>query len=409
MKRFIRYLVPKTPCNIDPLLGSALVGGISSAISAGLGALGLSNTSKENFKYNKKLMYQQQVYNIDNMWRQYDYNKQLSRYGYELENEFNSPSAQKKRMLDAGLNPYYNEQGSVAAQSNPNMQSVSQPAVSIPNFQSQSPWSAFANLPADFAQIASATKAIAEAKKVGVETKQQEAAMEDYLKTIYEKWRESKLANDYQEVITNWYKTDGKHYLDEQLRKLTVEIGDLVADGDLKGAQKLLIDAQKDKQVKDNALFDKIQTFLEQKAQYEAENAMAQVGATKAQEEMFKKQGDADAKNAETNRLRVLAENRLTNMLIENTRLDNKEKEALIDSLNSDAQVKRLIQEANDTPYSRWCIKAKTYIHNFPVIGNLLDAVGGYAAMYGAATAGSITAENYKNKPKPRVKVKGFK
>lgn len=300
MKHFLKYIVPKTPCNvIDPLLGSAIVGGIGSAISAGLGALGMSNTSKKNFEYNKKLMYQQQVYNIDNMWRQYDYNKQLARYGYDLENEYNSPSAQKQRMIDAGLNPYYNEQGAVSAQSNPNMQQVSQPSVSIPNFQSQSPWSAFANLPADFAAISNAYKALADAKKVGVDTKQQEAAMETYLADLYERWRGSKLANDYQEVISNWYKDNGKHYLDEKQRELTAEIGDKIADGDLKAAQKLLFDAQKDKQLKDNALFDKIQTFLEEKSKWEAENAHAQVGATQAQAEMYRNQGIAALRQAD--------------------------------------------------------------------------------------------------------------
>ena len=354
MKHFIKHsldyhLTNHPPCNLGDEVVKGIFG-LGNTILGGIGKLfGAKDANQKNFEYNQKLMEQQQRYNVTNMNLQRDINKELARYGYDLENEYNSPSVQKAKMLAAGLNPYYNEAGATSAASNPNMQQVSQPSVSIPNFQAQSPWAAFANLPADFAQIASATKAIAEAKKAGVETEQQERAMETYLKDLYERWRGSKLANDYQEVITNWYKDNGKHYLDEQQRQLTADIGDKIADCDLKGAQKLLVEAQKDKQLKDNVLFDNIQTFLEDKAKAEAANAQAQVGATKAQEEMFKKQGNAAvvqagaaAKNAETARLRALAENRLTDMVIENTRLDNKEKEALIDSLNSDATVKRL-------------------------------------------------------------------
>lgn len=298
MKNFIKHsldynLTNNPPCNIDPFIGAAIVGGLGSLVSSGFNALGMSNSSKKNFEYNQKLMYQQQQYNTENMFRQSKYNKELARYGYELENEFNSPSVQKQKMLSAGLNPYYNEQGAVTAQSNPNMQQVSQPTLSIPNFQSQSPWSAFANLPADFAAISNAYKALADAKKVGVDTKQQEAAMQTYLADLYERWRGSKLANDYQEVISTWYQSKGHHYLDEKQRELTAEIGDKLADGDLKAAQKLFVEAQKDKQLKDNALFDKIKGFLEDKAKFEAKNAEEQVNTTIAQGEMYKNQGIA--------------------------------------------------------------------------------------------------------------------
>lgn len=299
MKHFLKHildyqLTQKPPCNIiDPLIGASLIGLGVSGIGSAIGAISADKTNKQNYKYQRALMQEQQTFNEKNMLRQANLNRGSLAYGYELDNKYNSPSVQKAKMLAAGLNPYYNEAGAVAAQSNPNSSSVGLPSVSLPSFQYQSPWAAFANLPAEFANVANATKSIAEAKKIGVDTTQQERAMETYLKDLYERWRGSKLANDYQEVLTNWYKHNGKHYLDEQQRQLTADIGDKIADGDLKGAQKLLIDAQKDKQLKDNALFDKIQTFLEQKAQYEAENAQAQVGATKAQEEMYKNQGIA--------------------------------------------------------------------------------------------------------------------
>ena len=308
MKHFIKHsldyhLTNHPPCNLGDEVVKGIFG-LGNTILGGIGKLfGAKDANQKNFEYNQKLMEQQQRYNVTNMNLQRDINKELARYGYDLENEYNSPSVQKAKMLAAGLNPYYNEAGATSAASNPNMQQVSQPSVSIPNFQAQSPWAAFANLPADFAQIASATKAIAEAKKAGVETEQQERAMETYLKDLYERWRGSKLANDYQEVITNWYKENGHSYLNEQDRKLSIEIGNLCAQGNLAEAQKLLVEAQKDNQIKNNALFDKIQGFLEEKAKWEANTAQAQYGATKAQEGMFNAQADAAKSNAISQRI----------------------------------------------------------------------------------------------------------
>lgn len=303
MKLFFRYIQPKTPCNIDPLIGASLIGLGVSGISSLIGSISAENTNAKNYKYQRALMQEQQTFNEKNMLRQANLNRGSLAYGYELENKYNSPSVQKAKMLAAGLNPYYNEAGAVAAQSNPNSTSVGLPSVTLPSYQYENPWAAFANLPAEFANVANATKAIAEAKKIGVDTTMQERAMEDYLKDIHERWRGSKLANDYQEVITNWYKENGTSYLDEQDRKLSIEIGNLCAQGNLADAQKLLVEAQKNKQIKDNALFDKIQGFLEEKSKWEANTAQAQYGATKAQEGMFNAQADAARSNAISQRI----------------------------------------------------------------------------------------------------------
>lgn len=298
MKHFIKHtidyqLTNNPPCNLGDAVVNGLFG-IGSSIIGGLGKLfGAKDANQKNFEYNQKLMEQQQRYNVQNMNMQRDINKELARYGYDLENEYNSPSVQKAKMLAAGLNPYYNEQGATTAASNPNMQSVSQPSVSIPNFQAQSPWAAFSNLPEEFAMIASATKALADAKKVGVDTRQQEAAMQDFLNTIHEKWRESKLANDYQEVITNWYQDRGRHYLDEQDRKVTMEIGNLLAQGNLADAEKLLTDEKYTQLKNENSLWSRIKDYIVRQKAAEAENAEEQVNTTKAQGEMYKNQGIA--------------------------------------------------------------------------------------------------------------------
>ena len=245
MITIVKYVIPKTPCNIDPLIGASLIGLGVSGIGSAIGAISADKTNKQNYQYQRALMQEQHTLGLQNLRQQHHYNIDSLNAAYALENQYNSPLAQKSRMLDAGLNPYYNEAGAVSAQSNPNPTSVGLPSSTLPSYQFQSPWAAFANLPVEFANVANATKAIAEARKVGVDTTLQERAMEDYLNDIHEKWRGSKLANDYQEVITNWYKENGASYLNEQDRKLSIEIGNLCAQGNLADAQKLLVNAQK--------------------------------------------------------------------------------------------------------------------------------------------------------------------
>ena len=336
MITIVKYVIPKTPCNIDPLIGASLIGLGVSGIGSAIGAISADKTNKQNYQYQRALMQEQHTLGLQNLRQQHHYNIDSLNAAYALENQYNSPLAQKSRMLDAGLNPYYNEAGAVSAQSNPNPTSVGLPSSTLPSYQFQSPWAAFANMPVEFANVANATKAIAEARKVGVDTTLQERAMEDYLNDIHEKWRGSKLANDYQEVITNWYQENGASYLNEQDRKLSIEIGNLCAQGNLADAQKLLVNAQKENQIKNNALFDKIEGFLEEKAKWEAKLPQAQFGATKAQEGMFNAQSKAAIIGAQN-------QTRLTNAQVDKLRKDGFQVDAL--RKLTDAQMKKLAQE----------------------------------------------------------------
>lgn len=263
MKHFIKYIVPNTPCNsISKEIGQSLISAGGSVLSGILGAFGLNDQTKKAYKYNSKLMEQQQGYNVTNLNLQRDINKELARYGYDLENEYNSPTVQRQKMEAAGLNPYYNEQGAVSAASNPNMQSVSQPSVSIPNFEAQSPWSAFANLPADFAQIANATKAIAEAKKAGVETDQLSALFDTIVKSAGEDLIGKQLANKYQKVISDWWSEHGHQHLNNQDLKLLEEIGTLSTKMDLDKALKRLNDAKAQELENKNSIWSNIKDFV---------------------------------------------------------------------------------------------------------------------------------------------------
>ena len=83
---------------IDPLTGSAIIGGAASLLGGLFGSKSQSSTNKANLKIaretnalNEKLFNQQLQYNWDM---------------FHAQNDYNDPSAQAARLIDAGLNPY---------------------------------------------------------------------------------------------------------------------------------------------------------------------------------------------------------------------------------------------------------------------------------------------------------------
>lgn len=298
MKNLIKHLlyykaVSKPPCNVlDPTTAAILVGG--SLGSAVLGSFSANKQNKDSYKYNSMLMQQQQNYNVSNMTHQYNFNNRLLRDSYEYENEYNSPSAQRKRMEEAGLNPYYNEQGAIAAQSQPTPQDVSQPSSSIPNFQAASPFGAFANMPNDFAQIATAFKALADAKKTGVETDNLETFANYYAELLENQLKGSKLANEYQEVVNKY----ADQRLDFEQQKVMNEALKLAAEAKYTDSLRFLTDEERKFKKANRELFEETKDFLKKKAEAEANEAEERVITTRKQGIMYDKQGNAATQQA---------------------------------------------------------------------------------------------------------------
>lgn len=90
-------------------VGGLALGTASNLIQGGLGQMWSSFNAKRNWKYQKKAMAKQFDYNIQAADHTFD--NQLK--AWNLENEYNTPSAQMQRYKDAGLNPlliYGNQQ-----------------------------------------------------------------------------------------------------------------------------------------------------------------------------------------------------------------------------------------------------------------------------------------------------------
>lgn len=105
---------------MDPLIGSALIGGASSLVS------GLFGTFSQNANIDKQIAAQAEE---NQKTREYNLNLAKMQNQWNLdqwnrENEYNTPKAQMRRLADAGLNPdlfYQNGVSGMTAASSPSM------------------------------------------------------------------------------------------------------------------------------------------------------------------------------------------------------------------------------------------------------------------------------------------------
>lgn len=276
---------------VDPVSAAISAGG--AILSTVFGGLFGQDSQKKNWNYRQKEMKLQDQYNRQYMDLQQQYNQDNMRYGYQLENEYNSPSAQVKKMESAGLNPYYNEQGAVVAQSSPGSVSAGLPSSPSGSFNYQNPWAAFSNLPSDIAQIATAFKSLQEAEKVGVDTSQIKELFAPYLEKAKEDARAVKLLNDYQDVVTKWYSEHGNSYLSHQDRLLLEQIGELAMKGSLEKAQALVEDKRRIELENKNSIWNEIKDFIIREHKARTEQAEEAVHTQEAMTDTTRKQGIA--------------------------------------------------------------------------------------------------------------------
>lgn len=211
--------------------------GLGSLLGIGGAALG--------YKYNKRLMEQQQAWNTSEREAQQKYNtserisaqnyntgerEAQNAYAEQMYNTYSSPEALVRQYSGAGLNPRLaigsNTAGSVAASSGHSATVSPQSSGMLgitPPYQDVSSFSQ------GFVNIANALKSLADAKKSGVETKRMEAFLQDELKGLQYQNRATELANLFNEKV-----------LARADEKLDLEIKDIltrIANGQLEGKE----------------------------------------------------------------------------------------------------------------------------------------------------------------------------
>lgn len=102
---------------MDPAIGAALIGAGTSAVNNAANVTSGLFGKKKAYEYNKKLQEQQNEYNRQMAEWQNRVNRQNAQWAYDtefqnnvklwnMENAYNTPSAQMQRLRSAGLNPY---------------------------------------------------------------------------------------------------------------------------------------------------------------------------------------------------------------------------------------------------------------------------------------------------------------
>lgn len=211
----------------------------------GLGSLLGIGGSALGYKYNKRLMEQQQAWNTSEREAQQKYNtseriaaqnyntgerEAQNAYAEQMYNTYSSPEALVRQYEDAGLNPRLaigsNTAGSVAASSG---HSASVSPQSSGMLGITPPYQDVTSFSQGFVNIANALKSLADAKKSGVETKRMEAFLHDELQGLQFQNRATELANLFNEKVLA--RADQK--LDAEIKEILTR----VANGELEGKE----------------------------------------------------------------------------------------------------------------------------------------------------------------------------
>lgn len=216
----------------------------ASAVTNGVSALFGGVGSALGYAYNRKLMEAQQRYNTSERLAQQEYNtserlaaqqyntgerEAQNAYAEQMYNTYSSPEALVRQYEDAGLNPRLaigsNSVGSVAASSGHSATVSPQSSGMLgitPPYQDVNAFSQ------GFINIASALKAIGEAKKTGVETRWLEESFQDKL-------RELKYGADAQEFAAEMAKIKAYYLPEKERKEIEVMIMDMAkGEADIK-------------------------------------------------------------------------------------------------------------------------------------------------------------------------------
>ena len=173
---------------MGPAVAGALIGAGSSIVSGAITGASNIGAAKMNFRQALQMSREQQNYNSREAsyardWQEKMWNQQ-NEYSEDVYNRYSSPSAVKRQMLEAGLNPaLVMDSGSVGSVATNSPASAPVASASLPTTP-QIPYMGYDMLSNGFVNAAQALKAIAEAKKIGVETSQLEQLFGENLKHV---------------------------------------------------------------------------------------------------------------------------------------------------------------------------------------------------------------------------------
>lgn len=297
---------------MDPLLGSAITGGSSllGSLFAGLAQnAAVKNTNKTNLEIARQnnqtsmdIARQNNEMQVAMQRENNAFNRNSALEMFNLENEYNTPEAQKQRLLAAGLNPSTMYGGSSQAASgnadgstpsaatsgiSPSMPSLTTPTMQAPP----------SVLGAMFGNLESVTRSLANLASSGkteVEKKRIEQLLTEELKQAVLKTKNQELENQVNQFNFELDKVYKSVERDSGARKAVNEVVKTYNEailaglkGDTEKANKLLADAETVLKKTNNELLVKQLPFLVQQAEETVKLTQEQQKTEKATQSMY--------------------------------------------------------------------------------------------------------------------------
>lgn len=178
---------------MDPIIGGALISGGASLLSNLFGHKSQQNANQQNFEYSQRLLQQQMDYNTE-MWNK--------------SNDYNTPAQQRKRLEEAGLNPYLMLQGGNAGSASSVLGvSPSFPQAQASRFDFSGIGNAVNSVYSNMVANAQKNKLTQEAQAVQIDN---EFRRRQNVAALAEQWSRTK-------------NNEAKTYLEREIRKQTLE------------------------------------------------------------------------------------------------------------------------------------------------------------------------------------------
>ena len=197
--RIVKEYSPKCMCNIagiDDAVLAAGIGALGSIAGAGISGAAQGKLNKETMEFNrqeaeKARAFSSEMWEKQALWNEGFWNKQ---------NEYNTPSAQYQRLLDAGLNPmYYGLDGTGNADGMSAPQALGAGTATVGGLQN--PLAGFSDIAMQMAQVANIQ---AQTNKTKSETKMIDAKLPYEVESLRTQIRSSNLSADAQETVNKY-------------------------------------------------------------------------------------------------------------------------------------------------------------------------------------------------------------
>lgn len=289
----ISGLASSSPLGAIASIGSSLIGGIAGNKSVKSQNQANLQIAEANNQTQRDIAQQNNQTQIDMMRENNQFSRDMAIEMFNMENQYNSPVEQVKRLQEAGINPavYFGSGSGTSAgisdASTPSAAgstiSPNMPAMVNPHMEAAPP--VISGVMDSLSQLVNMSLAMQQAKKAGAETKTLEALLDPTVKKMIKDIENIEVQTNHQRFMNEMdylYESNERNYrlknLIKDLALKGTQITTLASQGKLAEAQSLLADVER-------AFTNSRNTELKTRMPYIVPTLQAQIDVYKAQEE----------------------------------------------------------------------------------------------------------------------------